>query len=189
LIRNWLQENAGELSITFRLIEEVRDLASGPLGKQIELAGGYTVRRVNLALSVEPGDARPDADYEYPLSIPGHAEIAELGVRIEVMKAEAGNLPPSDREQWLDPARLPKQLVVRNWRAGDRFWPAHTKEAKKVKELLSGRHLTGREKKLWPVVAAEGMGLVWMRGFPVPDALRSAAGAGLVIWIRETLVA
>jgi tRNA(Ile)-lysidine synthetase-like protein len=85
----------------------------------------------------------------------------------------------------LDLAHVPKEVVIRNWRAGDRFRPAHTAAAKKVKELLSARHATGAAKKLWPVAVAEGCGLVWMRGFAVPAALRAPAGAANAIWIRE----
>ncbi len=76
-------------------------------------------------------------------------------------------------------------VLIRNWRPGDRFWPAHTAAAKKVKELLSDRHVTGAEKKLWPVAVAEGCGLVWMRGFAVPAAFRAPAGSAQAIWIRE----
>jgi hypothetical protein len=31
--------------------------------------------------------------------------------------------------------RMPKEVLIRNWRPGDRYWPAHTAAAKKVKEL------------------------------------------------------
>ena len=58
----------------------------------------------------------------------------------------------------LDPALLGKELCVRNWRPGDRFWPAHTKAPKKIKELLRTGQ-AGPERKLWPVVSAERGGL------------------------------
>jgi tRNA(Ile)-lysidine synthetase-like protein len=77
-------------------------------------------------------------------------------------------------------------MVIRNWRPGDRFWPAHTKAAKKVKDLLSDRHIAGVQKTLWPVAVAENLGLVWMRGFAVPAILQPAPGASRVVWIRET---
>jgi tRNA(Ile)-lysidine synthetase-like protein len=86
----------------------------------------------------------------------------------------------------LDIARLPQEILIRNWRAGDRYWPAHTASAKKVKELLSDRHAVGTEKKLWPVAVAEGCGLVWMRGFAAPAAFRSPADSTKAIWIRES---
>ncbi len=57
------------------------------------------------------------------------------------------------REHCLDCSVLARPLRVRNWRSGDRFWPAHTKGPKKIKELLQDRRVLGREKRLWPVVA------------------------------------
>ena len=75
--------------------------------------------------------------------------------------------------------------MIRNWRAGDRFWPAHTAAEKKVKEPLNDYHVTGAEKKLWRVAVAEGRGLIWMSGFAVPAALQAQAGAERAIWDWE----
>ena len=99
---------------------------------------------------------------------------------------DANEVPEQERGQLLDVERLPGKLLIRNWRPGDRYRPAHTAAAKKVKELLSDRHLTGAQKKLWPVAVAECQGLVWMRGFAVPAAFRAPAEAAQAIWIRET---
>ena len=186
LIRGWLETNVHDLGVSFRLIEEMRDLANGPSGKKLELPGGHFVRRTQRDLCLESaGDASQKAvQYEYRLLVPGQIEIPELGIRIEALLAERKSVPETEREQMLDAARLPKELVVRNWRPGDRFWPAHTKGAKKVKELLNDRHIEGAEKGRWPVVVAEGLGLVWMRGFSVPAGLRPAAGSGRVVCIH-----
>ena len=73
--------------------------------------------------------------------------------------------------------------MVRNWRPGDRFWPAHTKSPKKVKELLQEQHVAQPERRLWPV-AVSGDEIVWMRGFPVPARLCAEAGQEAVL-IRE----
>ena len=125
------------------------------------------------------------ADYEYALVVPGAVEVPELGARIEARVVDAGGVPEDERGELLDPGRIPKKVLIRNWRAGDRFWPAHTAGAKKVKELLSDRHVTGVEKRLWPVAVAEGCGLIWMPGFAVPAAFQAPAGASKAIWIRE----
>jgi tRNA(Ile)-lysidine synthase len=85
-----------------------------------------------------------------------------------------------DSEGLLAPEYASHGLVVRNWRAGDRFWPAHTKAPKKVKELLQDRHITGNEKKLWPVVVC-GDEVVWMRGFGVRRDFRTKNGTGVLI--------
>ena len=189
LVRAWLETNTPDLSISFRLIEEVLQLARGS-GKKLELSKGRNLRRgrQELVLELEPlgREAANEAPkYEYSLAVPGAVEVPELSARIEARVVDADGVPKDERRHLLDPARIPKEVVVRNWRAGDRFWPAHTAAAKKVKELLSDRHATGMEKKLWPVAVAKGCGLVWMRGFAVPAALRAPARAPKAIWIRE----
>ena len=192
LVRGWLKANARDLSISFRLIEQALELAHGPAGKKMELAEGVLRRgRLDLRLESKPF-ARPQEtghrqapDYEYALVMPGAVTIPELGACVEARVVEVASVAEDMRGQFLDLERMPKEVLIRNWRAGDRYWPAHTAAAKKVKDLLSSRHATGAEKKLWPVVVAEGCGLVWMRGFAVPEAFRAPAGAANAIWIRE----
>ncbi len=204
LVRAWVETNAPEVQISFRLIEEIFDLARGEVGKMLELPTGaardsavlgsagvgtarrmiarqINVRRGRKELMLEWKAAEP-GNYQYELTVPGKIVVPELGVRIEALLADVGSVPERERQRLLDPGLVGSELVIRNWRPGDRYWPAHTAAGKKVKELLSERHATGPEKKLWPVAVAEG-GLVWMRGFPVPDALRARTGKG--IWIRE----
>jgi len=187
LVRGWLKANAHDLTISFRLIEEALELAHGLAGKKTELPGRILRRgRLDLLLESKPCVGRVEAaDYEYPLAVPGTVKVPELGACIEARVVDAGSVPEDGRGQLLDLERMPKAVLIRNWRAGDRYWPSHTAEATKVKELLSGRHATGAEKKLWPVAVAEGCGLVWMRSFAVPAAFRAPAGASHAIWIRE----
>ncbi|MGH9578031.1 MAG: tRNA lysidine(34) synthetase TilS, partial [Terriglobales bacterium] len=66
------------------------------------------------------------------------------------------------------------ELVVRNWRAGDRFRPAHTRSPKKVKTLLQERRVASAERRLWPVVLS-GTTIVWMRGFPAAEPVAGPA--------------
>ncbi|MGO9403068.1 MAG: tRNA lysidine(34) synthetase TilS [Terriglobales bacterium] len=194
VVRAWLKTNGRDLSISFRLIEEALELTRGPAGKKMELPEAILRRgRLDLLLEPKPKPSRGPqatghrqaADYQYALAVPGTVKVPELGASIEARVVDAGSVPEDGRGQLLDPGCMPKEVIIRNWRAGDRYWPAHTAEAKKVKELLSGRHATGTQKKLWPVAIAEGRGLIWMRGFAVPAAFRAPAGAEQAIWIRE----
>jgi tRNA(Ile)-lysidine synthase len=54
-------------------------------------------------------------------------------------------------------------LTVRSWRPGDRFWPAHTRSEKKVKDLLQEMKVPQARRGAWPVVEA-GEKLVWIQG-------------------------
>lgn len=185
LIRNWLEANVGDLAVSFRMIEELRDLAFGDVGRKVELPGGYLVRGTQRGLCFERvRDQAAPSNYEYRLPIPGAIEMPELGIRLEAVLVDPNTVPQAEHESLLDPARLPPELIIRNWRPGDRYWPAHTKDEKKVKRLLADRHLTGPPKKLWPVAAAPSHGLVWMRGFPAPAAFHPQDLERPALWIR-----
>ena len=55
---------------------------------------------------------------------------------------------------------------------------------KKIKELPQERHITGEERKLWPVVVS-GDEIVWVRGFPGPAGFRPHEESGEAVLIRE----
>jgi tRNA(Ile)-lysidine synthase len=199
-VRAWLEGNAPEVDLSFSLIEEILELARGPAGKKLELPGrgdaSRNVRRGRGELTLEcaaggdAGDANR-GDYEYLLTVPGAVTIPELGARIEARIVAAGNDLADDAEPaseedpngLLDPACIGESLTIRNWRAGDRYWPAHTAKEKKVKDLLADVHATGRKKKLWPVAANKEGKLVWVRGFAAPSSFRPRGAKA--VWLRE----
>jgi len=169
------------LRLEFRHVEDVLDVSIGRK-KTSPLPHGWSATRTDQdeLRFVLPGEHI--ADYETALKVPGVANIDALGVRFEaVLISELAGYPA---EHLFDEALLNKELMVRNWRAGDRFWPAHTKAPKKIKELLQDRHVTGAEKKLWPVVA-HGQDVLWMRGFPRPAAWQCGPHTRRAVLIRE----
>ena len=193
-MRAWLEANAPALSISFRLIEKAIELAKGSAGGKVELAAGLSLRRGRQELSLanatggfasEAGATSELGDYEYFLALPGAVEIRERGTRIEACVVDVREVAEDERGQLLDAEKIPREVLVRNWRAGDRYWPAHTAAPKKVKELLGDRHATGTEKKLWPVAVGASGALVWMRGFAVPAEFQAQEEATKAIWIHE----
>lgn len=181
---------AGEslgLRLEFRHVEEVLALAAGSAAsaKSALLPGGWAVLRRGQELRLEPAKTRQSADYEYRFSIPGEVQVLEAGTVIEAITVLMAELPAEyNRERLFDSSRLAKELTVRNWRPGDRFWPAHIRSPKKIKELLQERHVTGPERQAWPVVV-DGDRIVWVRGFPAPAQLQPENGAKEAIVIRE----
>lgn len=184
----------GELAgfpLEFKHVDEVLRFAGDEENskKKLSLPLGWSVELEPAALTFRTPDLRQQdripTDYVYPLSVPGRAIVPEAGVVIEAVRVPLGaeNTNP-DLDNLLDPSLLPVNLQVRNWRPGDRFWPSHTKSAKKVKELLQEHHISGAPRKVWPVLV-DGERIVWLRGFPAPEALR-AKGTGEAILIRES---
>jgi tRNA(Ile)-lysidine synthase len=165
-------EQAG-IPLEFKHVEEILRFASDESsGKEISLPRGWKVIHVDDELVFLTPDLRENSqaqDYEYELSIPGEIVIAEIGSTIAARLIPANEVAEHNPDQLFDAAVLAGPLRVRNWRAGDRFWPAHTKSPRKVKELLQERHVPQPERKLWPVIVSGNSDeIVWMRGFPVP---------------------
>jgi tRNA(Ile)-lysidine synthase len=185
-------EHAG-IPLEFKHIEEMLRFAAedGQSGKELSLPLGWKLVREPEAMVFLTPDLRRQEripDYEYELPVPGCAMLPELAAAIEALLVTPEITPASqpaeyNPQQLLRADLLPKQLTVRNWRPGDRFFPAHTKAPKKVKELLRDRHLAQHERRLWPVIAS-GDEIVWMRGFPVPAKLHAKVGEAAVL-IRE----
>jgi len=171
------------LRLEFRHVEEVLKLAEENSGSSIALPGGWKVTRSHSAMQFCSAAVKPKAgDYEYPLRVPGSAEVPEANLRLEALLVAASGQTAAGA--LLDAAQLPRELRVRNWRAGDRFWAAHSRRPKKIKELLQERHISGDERKLWPVVVS-GDEVVWMRGFLASSQLRPPSGAPEAVIIRE----
>ncbi len=176
------------LRLEFRHVEEVLALAWGKIqvARSAPLPGGWAVSRERNELRFRQTKATAKSDYEYRLSVPGQVRVSEAGTLFEAVPVLIGHSSAGyDPEHVFDPKALAAELLVRNWRSGDRFWPAHSKSPKKIKELLQERQVSGPERQVWPVVVS-GDKIVWVRGFPGSMEMRPPAEAKEAVMIRET---
>ncbi len=172
------------VALEFRHVEQVLRLATASGGSaESQLPEGWIAVRSGRELCFERRGQNQKGSYEYRLKVPGEVFVKEIGSRI---KAFTTSLSPAsagyNREMLLDATVAGTELTIRNWRPGDRFWPAHTKAPKKVKELLQRMRVTDRARALWPVAAISDR-IVWVRGLP-PAAdllLREHSQRALVI--------
>jgi tRNA(Ile)-lysidine synthetase-like protein len=142
-------EQAG-IPLEFKHIEEILRFAAedGPSGKELSLPLGWKlVRETEAMVFVTPDLRRQERipDYAYSLAVPGCVLVPEIGSSNRSASGYSGapeaQVAEYNPQQLLRADSLPGRLIVRNWRPGDRFWPAHTKSPKKVKELLQERHV------------------------------------------------
>src|SRR5438876_8060512 len=178
-------ENFG-LRLEFRHVEEILELISNGCPGRAALPDGWMVStdKGELKFELAPQIAESIRDYQYLLPVPGKVPVPETGTLFEVVLISAEKPEACNAENLLDLGAIAGKLMVRNWHAGDRFWPAHTKAPKKVKELLQEKHVTGEERKLWPVIVS-GDEIVWVRGFPTPARLQPSQAIKNVVAIRE----
>src|SRR5205814_2206570 len=152
-VRRRLVRRAAEslgLTLEFQHVEEVLELKGC-----VSLPAGWRARRDGDGIKFHK-EPTTRSDYAYPLSVPGKVEIPELRLAIETMLVNEAH----GSDDLLESSFAKHELVLRNWRIGERFWPAHTREPRKIKEILQDRHVIGDQKKRWPVIAS-GREVVW----------------------------
>lgn len=176
-------------SLDFHHVEQVLSLLELGAGKSVQVAAGIQVRNSGRELRFEPRcltEGEVSAGYDCALPVPGEVEVRQIGrlFRASVLEGAAGN--SGYNACHLDPALLAPELRVRNWRPGDRYWPAHTKAPRKVKELLQERRL-GAAKALWPVVESGGE-IVWIPGFAPQARFRVRPETATAVRIEEVTV-
>jgi tRNA(Ile)-lysidine synthase len=191
---------AQSMRLDFHHVEKVLELVRDPAARgPIPLPGGTVSKsagKIVIDIDVK-NDIRNDpengvqisdsASFEYALSIPGRVAITEIQAEFHASLIPAASVESynaQDFENLIDAQLLAQKLQVRNWREGDRFWPAHTKAPRKIKELLQQKRVTGPQRKVWPVIVS-GSEIVWMRGFPPPAHLRSKIGTSSAVKIEE----
>jgi tRNA(Ile)-lysidine synthase len=185
LVRRVIRAHAQALGLhlEFHHVESVRSVLAGEV-KAAELPGGWCISRHGNLLCLENPATAPTRDYAYDLPVPGKIDIDESGITLEALVVTEPSAAGYNPEQLLDRSRLDLRLQVRNWRPGDRFWPAHTKAPRKIKELLQDRKIAGREREAWPVIVSGGE-VVWVMGFPTPESMRARPSEQAIV-IRET---
>jgi tRNA(Ile)-lysidine synthase len=182
---------AAGVPLDFAHVHEILRFSQQEGGRNtLGLPWGWKVTREPGTLTFLAPSSTPESPgaYEYAMPLPGRAMVPELGTVLEAVRLMPGcEATGYNPEHLFDPALLSKELVVRNWRPGDRFWPAHTKSPRKIKELLQERHLGQPDRTLWPVVVS-GEEIVWVRGFPGRAHLRPSQETGSIL-IREVPMA
>jgi tRNA(Ile)-lysidine synthase len=184
-----LQKTANQLGINleFKHIQQLMHVILQPKPhKSLPLPGGLQVECGLRELRFNLGAQKALENYRYLLSIPGEVRVPELGKTIRALVISDGKQKISgyNAASLLNRTLLAPELTVRNWQAGDRFFPAYSQSPKKVKELLQpsrlGSGFSSAERRLWPVIESAGQ-IVWMRGYPVPRAFAIQVGDAVLI--------
>jgi tRNA(Ile)-lysidine synthase len=179
------------VSLEFKHIQQLTDAAEhGKPGAKLVLPGSLVANRTVRELQFSRNTAKTPENYCYSLPVPGEVAVPELGVTFRTSLISDGKQKASGYNvaTFLNASLLSSELKVRNWRAGDKFFPAHTQSPKKVKELLqSGRlgyELSAAQRKAWPVIESAGQ-IVWMRSFPPSQDFVGNSGDAVLIEERK----
>jgi tRNA(Ile)-lysidine synthase len=171
MIRLWIEQRRGHLrAIDFNHVEAALSLiAAGPPQGRLALPGGWELAREYGTITFErnAADVKPQC-YSYPLQAGRTLNIIEAGITIDSELADTveGKLPQNFNfmEAVFDADLLRGNLLVRNFRNGDRFQPLGMSGHKKVKDLFIANRLPLRARAVLPLLVMDGE-ILWIPGY------------------------
>lgn len=183
----------GLRGIAYEHIEALRRFVSAAQsGRQLSLPRVLARKEFDW-LVVAPGPAGSRrlgegvGGYSYPVELPGVVQVPELGVTFRFKIVDTEKMGTSYNKiglACLDRAKFGTPLVLRSWRAGDRFQPGGAHKLLKVKELLSRSKIPPAARRLWPVLES-GSGIAWVKGFPPAGFAAADAESREVVVVSE----
>ncbi len=184
LVRRFLFMLRGDIrEINFKEVEALRHL--GP-GQRLHLKRQVKLIRLGPRI-MEERRLQPFQKYEiiwdgeHPIEIPG------TGLKFLAKKIKNKAFPPFDDScrACLSLNRLSLPLVIRPRRPGDSYQPAGSRKPKKLKDLMSSRHIPVHLRAFWPVFISAGE-IVWVPGCPINESFK-IKGSESEIFIIERL--
>jgi tRNA(Ile)-lysidine synthase len=165
VIRQYIKSASGSLRRLERVhIEAVRRLClEGPPNGSLDIPGLGLVREYGL-LRVATADQRPLASFMIRLK-QGNTEIREAGFVFEAttVPRKAAVAPRSKFEALFDGAEATGELIVRDFRPGDRMAPIGMTGHRKVKDIFIDNKLALGRRATFPVVELKGA-IAWLPG-------------------------
>ena len=190
VLRQMLQVVRGSSNpLTHAHIESLRRFAvEAQSGKVQILPGGAVARKEFSWLVLGPHMLETAAEeFSYPVTLPGQVTVPQLGCafHFKILSVnEAGLEYNLNKLSCLDPQKLWGDLVLRNWRAGDSFWPVGSRGVRKLKDFFRERKIPLARRNCWPVLVCSGQ-IVWVRGFPPAKALAATGKSQQVLLVEE----
>ena len=182
----------GARSADFGHIEAVRALVLARRGNGSADLRGVRAERSFGAVLLRSRDTARRLEYDLPLPVPGRVRLpggAETTVRTRLV-AESVSKPLYTEAglDLLDWDRVPGPLRLRNWRAGDQYWPSGQRSPRKIKELFQRGRVKAWRRRGWPVVTSLDR-IVWVRKFGPAADFASRPGSRRLLAVDESSVA
>lgn len=190
VLRQMIHAASGGLQgITHRHLKALERLADeGQSGRQVVLPRGGVARRdFDWLIVAREKPISAFSGFAYPVLPPEEVSVEALDTKFRFKIIElgpSGGAYNDSGKVGLDLEKLTGNLVLRNWREGDRFQPQGLGKPRKLKELFRERRIPASGRALWPLVECSGR-IVWVRGFGPAATVAIVPGAGRILLIEE----
>ncbi len=172
--------------VEYEHVQALADMIASERGTgHVDLPGAAASRSFDwVRLTGSRQDSPAHGEYLMEVAGPGTYAIPGCPLSIQFTLSEGAGREPGYNDKsrrGLDWDRLPKPLILRSWRPGDRYQPLGCSEEKKLKSLFQRDRVAVWDRTGWPVVCGAGVAIgknrdspqpriVWTRGFgPAAD--------------------
>jgi tRNA(Ile)-lysidine synthase len=165
--------------ITLFHVDAVLELAKkAPASGSLNLPGGIRVVRKSQALIFKKDTKRSQpvkVDYQYTITGEGFISIKEIQAAIKLVEIEINDVPDfkaaGKNQAFFDRDCLQFPLVVRNFRAGDRFSPLGLKGTQKVKKYFINHKVPPSQRKKCPILLSRDK-IIWIAGHRIDNHVK-----------------
>ncbi|MGD0279815.1 MAG: tRNA lysidine(34) synthetase TilS [Smithella sp.] len=142
-------------------------------GKRIVLPLGIEARREYDHLILESKKDRSiQAEYEYPMNIPGSVFVKERNVTVRAELAAKESIDwGSSNKVYLDLDKIQQPVAIRNRRDGDRFQPLGGQGRQKVKKFFIDRKIPCRERDEI-MLLVDRLSVIWIENMHLNDRVK-----------------
>jgi tRNA(Ile)-lysidine synthase len=186
VIRLWIEQRRGHLrAIDFDHVEAALSLiAGGPPQGRLALPGGWQLAREYETIIFDFPNVKPRC-YSYPFKPGTTLAVIEAGIMIDskLIDPTPDKLPDTFMEAVFDPELLKGNLLVRNFRNGDRFQPLGMGGHKKVKDLFIANQLPLRTRAVLPLLVMDNE-ILWIPGYGRSDFARIGSATRISLHLK-----
>jgi tRNA(Ile)-lysidine synthase len=188
ILRHWIGLTRGHRrGLEFVHIEELlRLIKEGPPQGRLSIPGGWElVREYDTVKLAKASRSLKRICYMYEFSIGAVLRIPEAGLQLcsEEVDISVGAVATEPMEALFDREALPRNLVVRNFRRGDRFKPLGMTGHKKVKGLFIDKKVPVSVRATLPLLAT-GDEILWIPGYGRSDTARLTEKTTSILHIK-----
>ncbi|HEX6176329.1 MAG TPA: tRNA lysidine(34) synthetase TilS [Candidatus Binatia bacterium] len=188
VIRLWIERRRGHLrAVGFDHIEAALSLiAAGPPQGRLAFPGGWQLAREYESITFERD--RPNVKprcYSYQFKPGMTLAVIEAGITIdsELIDAVPAKLPNNFMEAVFDAGLLKGNLLVRNFRNGDRFRPLGMEGHKKVKDLLIANQVPLHTRTALPLLVLDDE-ILWIPGYGRSEFARVGSATKISLHLK-----
>jgi len=193
IVRKCVEHLAGdvkdfELKNVRKLIQFIEQSTSG---SRMDLPRNLTAQKDYEFVYIYQGEIEAPEEFEYPLPVPGTFIEERLGITLEssleAFSKDQAIVANNPLIAQLDYDKIIGNLILRNWRPGDRFFPLGMACSKKVQDFFTDLKVPRRKRARIPIVVDGAGRIVWIAGFRLDDRFKITSSTRMILTLKMSV--